>query len=446
MILYDEGKWSILFAFQLHGSVIDRCVVLSVPCALLAVALNITLQRYPETRTQLEGDLSASVHQGFSFVLGFLIVFRTQQAYSRWWEGGTLLQQLRGDWFNACSNLMAFLNADKRMAQEVTQLQHKLVRLFSLLYGFALRQVSETRENTPLEFINLDGFDARSLAYLDECHDACEVVLQWLQRLIVEANSGDLINIAPPILARVYNQLGQGIVKLNNARKIKEFPVPFSLAQMIAIMLLLHLVSTALFCAIAVSHPVVCGVAAFIVSSSFWGVNFIAVELENPFGDDANDLPLQEMQVDLNKSLVGLLNPLAREPPTYTYLPERDRVVGNGASLRETFDMTTYLRDMRKRMPAGPLQPASVDSAALVEQPLAAGPPEPREPPEVKVDNCLQGTCHGGSAMTGSGSDSNYRDSNLDLAPPSWLGKFGSRILHHGHDAPAANGEARRSE
>ncbi|CAK0871461.1 unnamed protein product, partial [Prorocentrum cordatum] len=57
-------------------------------------------------------------------------------------------------------------------------------------------------EQNSLEFINLAGFDARSMVYLDECHDACEVVLQWLQRLIVEANSSDVIKIAPPILAR----------------------------------------------------------------------------------------------------------------------------------------------------------------------------------------------------------------------------------------------------
>ena len=36
-----------------------------------------------------------------------------------------------------------------------------------------------------------------------------QVVLQWLQRLIVEANEAKTINIAPPLLARVYRQAGR---------------------------------------------------------------------------------------------------------------------------------------------------------------------------------------------------------------------------------------------
>merc|ERR1712072_1579096 len=99
------------------------------------------------------------------------------------------------------------------------------------------------------ELINLDGFDGQSLNFLETCHDKCEVTLQWIQRLIVEAEQKQILKIAPPILSRVYNELGNGIVNLNNARKIKEFPIPFPLAQMITVMLMFHWVITAIVCA-----------------------------------------------------------------------------------------------------------------------------------------------------------------------------------------------------
>merc|ERR1719310_34459 len=80
------------------------------------------------------GDVAASVLGGFTFILGFLVVFRSQQAYSRWWEGGTLLQQLRGEWFNSFSCLVAFCNAAPEKQKDVQRFQLQLVRLFSLLY------------------------------------------------------------------------------------------------------------------------------------------------------------------------------------------------------------------------------------------------------------------------------------------------------------------------
>merc|ERR1719343_387174 len=111
-----------------------------------------------------------------------------------------------------------------------------------------------------MQYINPEGFQhVARLMRSPETNDPCELVLQWIQRLIVEANTEDLIKIAPPILARVYNQLGQGIVTLNRARKIKEFIVPFNLAQLIAILLILHWVYTSIVCALMLSNPAIAG-------------------------------------------------------------------------------------------------------------------------------------------------------------------------------------------
>jgi len=55
----------------------------------------------------------------------------------------------------------------------------------------------------------------------------------------------------------------------------------------------------------------------FIVVFSFWTINFISLELEMPFGDDANDLPLEDMQRDLNRSLSALMLPQFCTPPSF---------------------------------------------------------------------------------------------------------------------------------
>jgi len=124
----------------------------------------------------------------------------------------------------------------------------------------------------------------------------------------------------------VYNQLGNGIVNLNNARKISDFPIPFPLAQMITFMLLVHWGLTAFICAASVKTTFWAGLITFIVVFSFWCINYIAVELEQPFGDDANDLPLHDMMKDLNISLSQLLKAQAQVPPTFNFKEEHQKL------------------------------------------------------------------------------------------------------------------------
>jgi hypothetical protein len=211
---------------------------------------------------------------------------------------------------------MAFCNAAPEKKEEIIVFQQQLVRLFSLLFGCALTQLSSMETNR-FELLNLDGFDGASLRFLQQCPDKCEVTLQWIQRLIVESEQKQILKIAPPILSRVYNELGNGIVNLNNARKIKEFPIPFPLAQMIMVMLVFHAVVTPLICAATLPHMAWACILTFIITFSYWSVLYIALELEMPYGDDANDLPLHEMAESMNASLRQMMDPLACHVPKF---------------------------------------------------------------------------------------------------------------------------------
>merc|ERR1719217_1360515 len=119
MITYQPGEWSLLFAFQLKGSVFPKALVWAVPCSISAFVLHIVLRsEMGNVLFMSPGKDGAVILNGFTFILGFLIVFRSQQAYSRWWEGGTLLQKLRGEWFNAFSSILAFRTRDETKQQD----------------------------------------------------------------------------------------------------------------------------------------------------------------------------------------------------------------------------------------------------------------------------------------------------------------------------------------
>ncbi|CAJ1404270.1 unnamed protein product [Effrenium voratum] len=215
----------------------------------------------------------------------------------------------------------------RRNGRRVVHFQHQLVRLYSLLYGCALQQVA-TMDDKNFELFILEGFEEGSLAFLQGSHDRCEITLQWIQRLIVESDSKQILKIAPPILSRVFNELGNGIVNLNNARKITDFPIPFHLAQMITVMLIVHSVMTPVICAATVEHLSWAAIISFVVSFCYWAVHFITIELEMPFGDDWNDLPLQDMATDFNMSLANLIDRRAQEVPKFYFELQKHAALG----------------------------------------------------------------------------------------------------------------------
>merc|ERR1719487_2578619 len=88
-----------------------------------------------------EGRVSQAWYS-ISFLFCFLVVFRTQQAYSRFWEGVTLLHQLKGNWLSAMSCTFAFCSMKPEKADDVAQFQHLLARLMSLLHCSALQEVA----------------------------------------------------------------------------------------------------------------------------------------------------------------------------------------------------------------------------------------------------------------------------------------------------------------
>jgi len=102
-------------------------------------------------------------------------------------------------------------------------------------------------------------------------------------------------------------------------------PFPFPYAQLLTMLLIFYSLLTPLFCVVAMESVVLASSFSFISVFAFWGVNFIAAEIESPFGDDENDLPLHALQKDMNKSLWILLHPKTQRVPTFRFDPSRHR-------------------------------------------------------------------------------------------------------------------------
>lgn len=246
-------------------------------------------------------------------IFGFLMVFRAQMAYARFWQALTLVVQARAEWFNAAANLTAFCSAAPAKKEDVHSFRHLLVSLLSMLFCASLTEVSTTAK-AYFQVLNA-GIDEQSLQFLGSKAEKREILLQWIQQLVVDSNRSGVIDIAPPILSRVFHELSIGNVHFNTAKTFSDVPFPFPFAQMVWVMICFFSSFPAPFIS-AHYLPVGSGfIVTFLCVSTFWCIHYIAVELERPFGDDPNDLPLMDIQVAFNKSLAILLVEQLHSPP-----------------------------------------------------------------------------------------------------------------------------------
>jgi putative membrane protein len=321
MIEYsNEGVIGTLLC-QWEGSVAPRALVMAIPPAMLTVILMLLNENVDGFQDSAgTADVKASqLWSAMFWALSFLIGFRTNKAYARFWDGTTLLHQMWGEWFDAASCLIAFSSLSMRKDSsipDVLDFRHTLVRLMSLCHASALEEIAELdRTDTGYPVLDVGGLDQRSLRYLRDCKfnpdldfNRVEVVIHMIQTLIVHYHDNGIIKIPPPILSRVFQTLSRGQVNLANCKKITSTLFPFPFAQMIGILLLVFDVLTPVMMAsILDGRKFWAFFFTLIPVWALWSLNAIARELEMPFGDDPNDLPLFDFHEHMNTSLLMLI-------------------------------------------------------------------------------------------------------------------------------------------
>lgn len=305
MIRYKLDKFQLRFLWQIQGSVFPKACVVALPCAISALFLKV----FAIAESNLTSAPSGYV--GFTFVVGFLLVFRSSQAYSRVWEGSTLVHQMRAEWLDACSQIFSFNGIATMPEKEVEYFQQLLIRLFSLLHASALEKIADM-EDEDYEVIDVGGLDHDSIVYLSECDKKgvckAEVVFYWINLLIVQNLHNGMLPIPAPIVSRVFQELSSGMVRFHECVKVLDTPFPFPYAQMTVALLIVHWIMTPFIASMYSDDSIWAAGIAFISVFCMWSINFIAGELEQPFGDDANDLPTREIQEEMNHSLLNLMS------------------------------------------------------------------------------------------------------------------------------------------
>jgi putative membrane protein len=283
MIDYNPRKWWRV-ALQLRGTVAVRLW----PRTLIAAAMG-GLAAWLFVRHQL--GLPPLAHTLVGVALGLLLVFRTNASYDRYWEGRRLLGAMVNRSRDLARQIVAFVPEEDRP---------ELGRHLALLYPLIRMHLRAERDPAPLgERLRADERRELERARTPPCQ-----VASWISRRVARlAREGRL---TPSELMLIDQNLTALIDALGGAERILRTPIPFAYAQHIKVFLSLFVFTSPFAMADAMGWytPIAAAVLAF----ALFGIDEIGVEIEDPFGYDPNDLPLDRIGETIEADIAALLD------------------------------------------------------------------------------------------------------------------------------------------
>ncbi|MCB0381412.1 MAG: hypothetical protein KDD24_09165 [Flavobacteriales bacterium] len=288
MINYNPRLW---FTHIFHVYKSDTLRILLPEIIIVGVytwLLNYGLAHFfPEINVKLFKN-AFTIHTLIGFVMGLLLVFRTNTAYERWWEG----RKLWG----------ALVNNTRHLAIKTTYIIEdsnerkafiKLIQAFPFILKNHLRNVKRFDE------IDLDELTLKKLDAF--AHLPNGLISLMYEQLTAWKTSKKLSDIDVMLLDQEIKSFTD---IMGACERIRNTPIPFSYTLFIKKFIFIYILTLPLgfipdfgYWTIAISTFV------FYV---FVSIEMIAEEIEDPFGLDDNDLPTDELSLKIHNNIAEI--------------------------------------------------------------------------------------------------------------------------------------------
>lgn len=244
--------------------------------------------------------------------LGIFLGFRNNTSYDRFWEGRKLWGALVNTTRSLTRQILTLMNevegSDPKNADTVVALRREMVyRVIAYVHAFRWHLRDQERLS------ELSGLLPESeIEALVREHNRPLAILQSLGFRLRDAFQRGYIH---PMHVPVVEQSLTALTDIQGGcERIKSTPIPLSYTSLIHQIVAIYCLALpfGIVKTVGLFAPVVVG----IVSYTFYGLDAIGDEIENPFGTDANDLPLSALSRMIE---VNLRQQLGEEelPPLY---------------------------------------------------------------------------------------------------------------------------------
>ncbi len=287
MISYNTKDW-FTFIFRFHRADTFRTLL----PIMAAIGIYAGIIGYLEVVHWQLADSSyvkniTLMHGMLGFVISLLLVFRTNTAYDRWWEGRKLWGSLVNNSRNLSIKLAAMLGEDEQ--------ERAFFRKMIPHYALTLHAHLGSSSTGTMLFEDMETLDTQK-------HMPNQVAARIIARVNQLYRNG---RITGDQLITLDKELVSFTDICGACERIKNTPIPYSYSAFLKKFVFFYVMTLPFGYAFSLGFyviPVV--VFIFYVLAS---LELIAEEIEDPFGDDPNDLPTLRMSENIRRHVEELI-------------------------------------------------------------------------------------------------------------------------------------------
>lgn len=287
MVSYNTKDW-FTFIFQFHkGDTFRKLFPIIIVIGIYSGAVAYLELEYWKLSDKSYVKNITIMHNMLGFVISLLLVFRTNTAYDRWWEGRKQWGSLVNNSRNLALKLSAILqdNDDKAYFKKIIP-----------SYASVLEKHLKNKE------VSLQLFEDVDLEIDHQKHQPNQIAQALFKKINelykTEKISGDQLII-------LNNEIQSFTDICGSCERIKNTPIPYSYSAFIKKFIFAYVMTLPFGYVFQLGYyviPVV--VFIFYVLAS---LELIAEEIEDPFGDDPNDLPTEKIAQTISKNVSEIL-------------------------------------------------------------------------------------------------------------------------------------------
>ncbi|RIW16202.1 hypothetical protein D0X99_07475 [Algoriphagus lacus] len=236
------------------------------------------------------------MHGLLSFVISMLLVFRTNTAYDRWWEGRKLWGQLVNNSRNLAIKMAGILDP-------TDEENRRFFRRSIPIYAFSLKdhlQSKKTEYSLQDDHLIEENYLAASV--VSDKHVPNQIAKLLFGKINALYKTGQITGDQLIVLNGEITALTD---ICGGCERIKNTPIPYSYSSFIKKFIMLYTLSLPIGYAYMLGY-----FAAPIVAFVFYvlaSLELIAEEIEEPFGMDENDLPMEKMSENIQRQVEEIL-------------------------------------------------------------------------------------------------------------------------------------------
>ncbi len=271
--------------FSWRGSILPDIL----PQLVFVILLSIAIATFEHFHPHIFPEIPIAAFSLIGIALSIFLGFRNNACYDRWWEA-------RKVWGALIVAMRNFARESLLLPDDVRQ------RVLYRAIGFAYQLNAKLRKNQPSPLMQT-WLSESEYQQLNQHPNPADFILQLIYKELLQClRQGQLTDIC-------YQQLSAKIEEMSSIQtaceRIQTTPLPFAYSLLLHRTAYLYslLLPIGLGGTLGFATPIVVGILAY----TFFGLDAVGNEIEEPFGQLGNHLPLDAMvrtiEIDIRSSL-----------------------------------------------------------------------------------------------------------------------------------------------